>query len=152
MNFLDEVLAKRQKLAAVLVDEDYSGIRAIVEELYPDRAHFLFELLQNAEDAGATEVWFDLRPDMLGVTLGVAAGLSPKVERFFGPTVAEASENGVAEPCVGRVRPLLVTSIRSPFDCTALRTGTMALSVLTRASRWFSRSALLVPDACWATI
>jgi hypothetical protein len=65
VTFLDEVHAKRQKLAAVLVDEDYSGIRAIVEELYPDRAHFLFELLQNAEDAGATEVSFDLRPDTL---------------------------------------------------------------------------------------
>lgn len=65
MTFLDEVHAKRQKLAAVLVDEDYSGIRAIVEELYPDRAHFLFELLQNAEDAGATEVSFDLRSDTL---------------------------------------------------------------------------------------
>jgi hypothetical protein len=47
------------------MDEDYSGIRDIVEELYPDRAHFLFELLQNAEDAGATEVMFDLRPDGL---------------------------------------------------------------------------------------
>lgn len=65
MSFLDEVYAKRQKLAAVLVDEDYSGIRDLVAELYPDRAHFLFELLQNAEDAGATEVAFYLRPDKL---------------------------------------------------------------------------------------
>ncbi len=65
MSFLDVVHAKRETLAAVLRDEDYSGIRAIVEELYPDRAHFLFELLQNAEDTEAEEVWFDLRPDML---------------------------------------------------------------------------------------
>jgi len=60
MSFIDEVRAKRQKLADVLSDEDYSGIRDIVEELYPDRAHFIYELLQNAEDRGATEVSFAL--------------------------------------------------------------------------------------------
>lgn len=36
-------------------DEDYSGIREIVEELYPDRAHFIYELLQNAEDEGGDD-------------------------------------------------------------------------------------------------
>lgn len=52
--------AKRQKLADVLSDEDYSGIREFFEKLYPDRVHFIFELLQNAEDAGATEGRFML--------------------------------------------------------------------------------------------
>lgn len=65
MSFLDEVRAKRQKLADVLSDEDYSGIREIVEELYPDKAHFIYELLQNAEDKGATEVSFALNDDSL---------------------------------------------------------------------------------------
>ena len=60
MSFLDDVLGKRQKLADVLADEDYSGIREIVEALYPDRAHFIYELLQNAEDTGATEACFEL--------------------------------------------------------------------------------------------
>lgn len=60
MNFMDEVYAKRKKLADVLADEDYSGIREIVEELYPDKAHFIYELLQNAEDVGATEAIFTL--------------------------------------------------------------------------------------------
>jgi hypothetical protein len=60
MDFLEEVRTKRQKLADVLSDEDYSGIREIVEELYPDRAHFIYELLQNAEDASATEATFAL--------------------------------------------------------------------------------------------
>jgi hypothetical protein len=32
----------------------------IFEDFYPDRAHFVFELLQNAEDAGATEATFTL--------------------------------------------------------------------------------------------
>lgn len=66
MGFLDEVRQKRKKLADVLSDEDYSGIREIVEELYPDRAHFIYELLQNAEDAGATEAFFDLTPQSVG--------------------------------------------------------------------------------------
>ncbi len=62
MGFLDEVRQKRKKLADVLSDDDYSGIREIVEELYPDRAHFIYELLQNAEDVGATEASFELTP------------------------------------------------------------------------------------------
>ncbi|MCO5792684.1 MAG: hypothetical protein HEQ21_07680 [Blastomonas sp.] len=65
MNVIEEVRAKRQKLANVLEDEEYSGIREIVEELYPDQAHFLFELLQNAEDTRATEATFMLRADNL---------------------------------------------------------------------------------------
>ena len=37
----------------------------IFEDFYPDKAHFVYELLQNAEDAGATEVSFTLTPDRL---------------------------------------------------------------------------------------
>lgn len=65
MSFLDEVRLKRKKLADVLSDDDYSGIRDIVEELYPDKAHFIYELLQNAEDTGATEVSFELTEQKL---------------------------------------------------------------------------------------
>jgi hypothetical protein len=65
MTFLEEVHAKRQKLAEVLLDEEYSGIREIVEQLYPDRAHFIYELLQNAEDTEATTARFQLGRDRL---------------------------------------------------------------------------------------
>ncbi len=37
----------------------------VSEQLYGDRAHFLFELLQNAEDVAATKVQFDLYPHCL---------------------------------------------------------------------------------------
>jgi hypothetical protein len=37
----------------------------IFEDFYPDRAHFVYELLQNAEDAGATEIVFTLSPEKL---------------------------------------------------------------------------------------
>ena len=38
------------------------GIKRLLTELYPDNAHFIYELLQNAEDTGATEVRFTLDP------------------------------------------------------------------------------------------
>lgn len=65
MNFLEELYRERQELARVLSNPEYSGIREIVEDLYPDRAHFIFELLQNAEDAGATEARFILEEQSL---------------------------------------------------------------------------------------
>ena len=96
MGFLDEVRAKRQKLADVL--EEYSGIRKIVEELYPDRAHFIYELLQNAEYAGATEASFALddnsvsfehnghpftQEDVLGITnIGESFHQDQEAKRF----------------------------------------------------------------------
>ena len=65
MTVIDEIRARRQRLADVLENEEYSGIRLIVEELYPDQAHFLFELLQNAQDTGATEAAFTLNSEQL---------------------------------------------------------------------------------------
>ncbi|WP_416830623.1 MAG: sacsin N-terminal ATP-binding-like domain-containing protein [Erythrobacter sp.] len=65
MTVIDEIRARRQKLADVLESKEYSGIRLIVEELYPDQAHFLFELLQNAQDTGATEAVFTLSSEKL---------------------------------------------------------------------------------------
>jgi hypothetical protein len=62
---LDEVRKRRQDLASVLTNPEYPGIRRIVEELYPDRAHFIYELLQNAEDVGAHTAEFVLLPDRL---------------------------------------------------------------------------------------
>lgn len=97
---IQRIRARREKLAAVLRDEEYSGIRKIVEDLYPDKAHFLYELLQNAEDAGATQARFKLdskslvfihdgRPfnerDIEGITnigLGSKANEDDKIGRF----------------------------------------------------------------------
>lgn len=65
MSFIEEVRQANKPLADVLNNDRFSGIRKIVEELYPDRAHFIFELLQNAEDASATRVEFRLSRDKL---------------------------------------------------------------------------------------
>jgi len=64
------------------VPADYDEIRAenvirygwdtavleLLGQLYSERTHFIFELIQNAEDAGATELTFTLFPDRLEVT------------------------------------------------------------------------------------
>ncbi len=39
------------------------GLQDVLSDLYPDKAHFIYELLQNAEDAGATEVSFLLEDE-----------------------------------------------------------------------------------------
>ena len=41
------------------------GLKRLLTDLYPDNAHFIYELLQNAEDAQATRVCFDLSDEML---------------------------------------------------------------------------------------
>lgn len=58
MSVIEEVRSENEDLARVL--KKYTGIRKIVEDLYPDRVHFIYELLQNAEDTGATKAQFTL--------------------------------------------------------------------------------------------
>lgn len=63
MSVIADVRQEREDLARVL--KKHTGIRKIVEDLYPDSAHFIYELLQNAEDTGATEASFNLETDRL---------------------------------------------------------------------------------------
>ena len=58
MSVIERVRRDHEDLARVL--KKHAGIRRIVEDLYPDAAHFIYELLQNAEDAGASEAAFAL--------------------------------------------------------------------------------------------
>ncbi len=58
MGVIEEVHRDHRDLARVL--KKHTGIRKIVEDLYPDSAHFIYELLQNAEDTEATEATFTL--------------------------------------------------------------------------------------------
>ena len=63
MSVIERVRQDREDLARAL--KKHPGIRRIVEDLYPDTTHFIYELLQNAEDTGASEVAFVLTPDSL---------------------------------------------------------------------------------------
>jgi hypothetical protein len=44
-----------------------TAVLDLLGQLYSERTHFIFELIQNAEDAGATELAFSLFPDRLEV-------------------------------------------------------------------------------------
>jgi hypothetical protein len=65
MSFMEELRAKRQKFRDG-VEANQGDINLdIFEDFYPDKAHFVFELLQNAEDTEATECTFTLTDDSL---------------------------------------------------------------------------------------
>lgn len=58
----------RGSLAAELARNDLDLTRVLSEGLYTDNTHFIYELLQNAEDAGATTVEFNVCDDQLIVS------------------------------------------------------------------------------------
>jgi len=59
--WFDDLTAKRRKWVEANQENDFeNGIKNLLTDLYPDNAHFIYELLQNAEDAGARTVRFTL--------------------------------------------------------------------------------------------
>lgn len=61
-----EALKKdREDSDRVLQKTSMRGVKKSVVEKYSDQAHFIYELLQNADDTGATEAKFKLFPDRL---------------------------------------------------------------------------------------
>ncbi|MFF2031102.1 sacsin N-terminal ATP-binding-like domain-containing protein [Arthrobacter sp. NPDC058192] len=68
MTTFEELSARRRGYVKAARDNGFEeGLRRLLADLYPDNAHFIYELLQNAEDAGAREVKFSLRTDGLKV-------------------------------------------------------------------------------------
>src|SRR3989338_9181188 len=66
LKFLENLLTKRLRYVETIRENNFEeGIQRLLTDLYPDTAHFIFELLQNAEDAEATKVSFDLKKDIL---------------------------------------------------------------------------------------
>lgn len=62
-DFLAALAQQRRKFLDGLDANEGDINLDIFEDFYPDQAHFVFELLQNAEDAQASEVTFTLRRD-----------------------------------------------------------------------------------------
>ncbi|HVZ19272.1 MAG TPA: hypothetical protein VG897_19285, partial [Terriglobales bacterium] len=56
-----------EKISSSDLEEKLERAVSLLVGLYTERAHFILELLQNAEDARATRVRFDLKPDRLEV-------------------------------------------------------------------------------------
>lgn len=62
---LSALVERRRQLITALDANKGEVNLGIFEDFYPDPAHFVYELLQNAEDAGATHVTFILKQDRL---------------------------------------------------------------------------------------
>lgn len=65
-DFLTKLSEQRRKFLEGLDANEGDINLDIFEDFYPDQAHFVFELLQNAEDAQATEVSFSLSKEGCG--------------------------------------------------------------------------------------
>ena len=64
-NSFEELKNARLKAYNAMREGDVLGFLDQHTGFYPDPAHFIYELLQNAEDMEATEVSFKLFPDKL---------------------------------------------------------------------------------------
>lgn len=60
-----DLYADRLENARVLKKASMSGVKDAVSDKYSDPAHFVYELLQNADDVGATRAEFELLQDKL---------------------------------------------------------------------------------------
>ena len=65
MSFTQDFEVIRKDRMGVVNSSVYPGLKTLVSQIYPDEAHFIYELLQNAEDAQATEVEFTIRKSKL---------------------------------------------------------------------------------------
>ncbi|MXV74783.1 hypothetical protein F4Z99_10940, partial [Candidatus Poribacteria bacterium] len=63
INQLSEM--RKNGLRALIENGWFEGFKRLLTDLYPDNAHFIYELLQNAEDARASKVHFVLNADKL---------------------------------------------------------------------------------------
>lgn len=63
--YFNELTKDRMESANVLEKPSLSGVQHSVVEKYSDQAHFIYELLQNADDVEATEARFYLFRDKL---------------------------------------------------------------------------------------
>ncbi|MGI6458640.1 MAG: sacsin N-terminal ATP-binding-like domain-containing protein [Candidatus Hydrogenedentales bacterium] len=60
------IAQKRRKWVEANKENNFeAGLKRLLADLYPDNAHFIYELLQNAEDARAVEVQFSLHDDRI---------------------------------------------------------------------------------------
>ena len=56
--YFNELRGIQLRLSASLQDPRLSGVNEVISNLYRDEAHFVYELLQNADDQGATHAKF----------------------------------------------------------------------------------------------
>ena len=65
VNLFSKLTEDRKDSAKTLEKTSMRGLKDSVVEKYSDQAHFIYELIQNADDVGATYVRFVLHSDNL---------------------------------------------------------------------------------------
>lgn len=65
VTYFDQLSMHRERIADVLDEPALRGVKNSVVEKYSDQAHFIYELIQNANDAKATTARFVLNKDKL---------------------------------------------------------------------------------------
>ncbi len=65
LHLFEELTKDRKDSARVLNKTSLQGVKNTVVDKYSDQAHFIYELLQNADDTGATSAEFSLQEDCL---------------------------------------------------------------------------------------
>ena len=66
--FIEKLANENKGMADMLNNKRFAGMKRILADFYPDNAHFIYELLQNAEDTKATKVTFVLENKRLVYT------------------------------------------------------------------------------------
>lgn len=61
----DKLTRDRKESAVILEKTSMTGLKNSVVDKYTDQAHFIYELIQNADDVGASEARFELYRDRL---------------------------------------------------------------------------------------
>ena len=65
MDIIDRIYESNKSFVE---NPNFKGVKKIIVDNYSDEAHFIYEMLQNADDAEATEISFELFVDKLIVT------------------------------------------------------------------------------------
>lgn len=64
-DYFNELIEDRMESSRAIKKKSMRGIEETVVQKYSEKAHFIYELLQNADDCNATEVHFELHRDGL---------------------------------------------------------------------------------------
>lgn len=126
-SFIRELGVKRRELAEALKKND-TNLDGLVDHLYPDTAHLVFELLQNAEDKGATSARFELSETKLSFTHDGRPFSKKDIGRItnYGRSTQYEDEDTIGRFGIG---------FKSVFGCTAaprIYSDTVAFEIVDR--------------------
>lgn len=65
-NNISSLIEKRREFVKTSKDNNFN-FESVLSGIYSDPSHFIYEILQNAEDAGATKICFNLKKDELQI-------------------------------------------------------------------------------------